>query len=371
MRSPGPTLSGPLPPAARPWALVVVLCLAASGVLDLLGAPSPFLFGALFAGMAQALTAAEPLVMPTPLFRLGQALIGVTIGALVQLSTLTRLATDWPSVLGVTLGTIVVSLVTGLLMAIHRDVSRTTGLFALIAGGASGIVAISRELGADDRVVTIVQYLRVVVVLLAMPVLATAVFHPPSGRGTLETAPTHWPVDLVFTAAAVLGGLVVVRVVRAPVANLLGPMVVAVALSASGVLGAVREPGPVESVAFALIGVAVGLRFTRASLRSIARLLPLTVLLIALVIAGCAGLGALLAATTGVDALTAYLATTPGGLFAVLALAADSGSDTTYVLAVQVIRVFAMLLVAPLLARALSRLGPSTATAEGSDGAGR
>ncbi len=55
------------------------------------------------------------------------------------------------------------------------------------------------------------------------------------------------------------------------------------------------------------------------------------------------------------DRLTAYLATTPGGLFAVLATAADSGSDVTYVLAVQVIRVFAMLLVAPLLARWLRR----------------
>ena len=54
---------------------------------------------------------------------------------------------------------------------------------------------------------------------------------------------------------------------------------------------------------------------------------------------------------TGVDRLTAYLATTPGGLFAVLATAADSGSDVTYVLAVQVIRVFAMLLFAPLLGR--------------------
>jgi membrane AbrB-like protein len=95
----------------------------------------------------------------------------------------------------------------------------------------------------------------------------------------------------------------------------------------------------------------VGLRFTRSSLRSIARLLPLATALILLVIAACGLLGLLLSAVTGVDRLTAYLATTPGGLFAVLATAADSGSDVTYVLAVQVIRVFAMLLVAPLLAR--------------------
>lgn len=66
-------------------------------------------------------------------------------------------------------------------------------------------------------------------------------------------------------------------------------------------------------------------------------------------------MGLVLSAVTGVDRLTTYLATTPGGLYAVLATAADSGCDVTYVLAVQVIRVFVMLLAIPLLARMLTR----------------
>lgn len=126
--------------------------------------------------------------------------------------------------------------------------------------------------------------------------------------------------------------MLVQRVVTAPATTLLGPMLVAVAISASGVLGQVSVPTALEDLGYALIGVRVGLRFTRASLRSIARLLPFATLLIIVVIAACAGLGLLPADVTGVDRLTAYLATTPGGLFAV-----------------QVIRVFAMLLLAPLL----------------------
>ncbi len=159
----------------------------------------------------------------------------------------------------------------------------------------------------------------------------------------------------MFVAVAVGVGLLLQRVVRAPATALLGPMVVAVAVSASGVLGAVAVPPALEQLGYALIGVRVGLRFTRASLRSIARLLPLATALIVAVIVACGLLGLLLSAVTGVDRLTAYLATTPGGLFAVLATAADSGSDVTYVLAVQVIRVFAMLLFAPLLGRWFSR----------------
>ena len=132
-------------------------------------------------------------------------------------------------------------------------------------------------------------------------------------------------------------------------------MLVAVAVSASGVLGTVAVPTALEQLGYALIGVRVGLRFTRASLRSIARLLPLACGLIVAVIVACGLLGLLLTRFTGVDPLTAYLATTPGGLFAVLATAADSGSDVTYVLAVQVIRVVVMLVMAPLLGLVLRR----------------
>lgn len=341
------------------WAVVIGLCIALSGLLGAFGVQSPFLFGALGAGMVHALVASRPVQMPIAPFRLGQALVGVTIGALVQVSTLSRLLTDWPSILGVTVGTLAISLGAGRLMALRDDVSTTTGLFALIAGGASGIVAISRELGADDRVVTIVQYLRVLAVLLSMPVLAAVVFHPATGQGRLSLPTTRWGPDLVFVVTSVAVGVALTRLLRAPAVALLGPLVIAVLVSASGLLGTVTVPGPIQDVGYALIGIAVGLRFTRESILSILRLLPLTVLLIGLVIAACAGLGFLLSWVTGVDPLTTYLATTPGGLFAVLALAAESGSDTTYVLAVQVIRVFAMLLAAPLLARWLTRGRPA------------
>ena len=71
----------------------------------------------------------------------------------------------------------------------------------------------------------------------------------------------------------------------------------------------------------------------------------------------CAGLGVLLAAVTGASALDGYLATTPGGVYAVLATATGSGADATFVLSVQVLRLFVMLLSAPLVARVLRRRG--------------
>jgi uncharacterized membrane protein AbrB (regulator of aidB expression) len=67
-------------------------------------------------------------------------------------------------------------------------------------------------------------------------------------------------------------------------------------------------------------------------------------------------MGLLLASATGQSALAGYLATSPGGLFAVLSIAVETDTSATFVLAVQVLRIFVMLLAAPGLAVLLSRL---------------
>jgi membrane AbrB-like protein len=104
-------------------------------------------------------------------------------------------------------------------------------------------------------------------------------------------------------------------------------------------------------LAFAVIGWQAGVRFTPESLRLVAGLLPAAVALIAAVVLVSAALGALLARLTGATPLEGYLATTPGGIYAVLATAISSGVDVAFVVAVQVLRVIVMLLVAPAAAR--------------------
>jgi membrane AbrB-like protein len=317
--------------------------------------PSAVLFASLLGGMAHALTSPTVFALPPWSFRVGQALIGVTIGALISLSALADLGSALVPVVLVTLATIGVSLVAGQVLAAHRDVSTVTGAFAMIAGGASGVVAVARELDADERVVTVVQYLRVFVVLVSLPLVTGVVFDPPHGRGSLTLAGASLPEDLAYVALALGLGLLIAHFVPISTATLLGPLAVAVAITATGWLGTPTVPLALQWLAYAVIGAQVGLRFTRASLASIARMLPLVLAIIVTMVAATAGLGALLAWTTPVDGLTAYLATTPGGLFAVLATAADSGSDVTYVMAVQLLRLILILAMVPALAAFLRR----------------
>jgi uncharacterized protein len=244
-------------------------------------------------------------------------------------------------------------------MRLQPGITPVTGAFAMIAGGASGITAMSRELGADDRMVAVLQYLRVLIIVVLMPVAATTLFGaaPGSGGPAVDDGDPGWAAGLLFSGACVLAGLPLARLLRIPVPALLGPMLLAAALDLSGLSRGAQVPTPLELAAFLVIGLTVGLNFTRDSLRTIGRALPLALVIILGLVVACAGLGAVLTATTEASALDAYLATTPGGLYAVLATARDGGADATFVLAVQVLRLFVMVLSAPLLARWLRRSG--------------
>ena len=200
---------------------------------------------------------------------------------------------------------------------------------------------------------TVVQYLRVFVVLVGMPLVTAIVFQPEHGHGTFSVGSEPLPEELLYTLLSLALGLGIARLVPISTATLLGPLLVAVVLTSTGWLGTPAVPIALQWLAYALIGVQVGLRFTRASLASIARMLPVVLLIIVGMVVATALMGALLAWLTPVDGLTAYLATTPGGLFAVLATAADSGSDVTYVMAVQLFRLLVILAFTPLLARLL------------------
>ena len=104
-------------------------------------------------------------------------------------------------------------------------------------------------------------------------------------------------------------------------------------------------------VGYMVIGWQAGVAFTRDALRAVGRLLPAAVGLIVVLDVATAGLGVVLADVAGLTPLEGYLATSPGGVYAVLATAVETGSNVTFIIAAQVVRILLMLFTAPLLAR--------------------
>ena len=337
------------------WLLLLTLTAAGSVAVGQAGIPGPALFAGLLAGVAWALTVRRPrLEVPGVAFTAAQAAIGVEIGLYLQVDTLRAVSSDWLPVAAVSLATLAVTIVAGILLARLTELDPPTASLGMVAGGASGIVAISRELGADDRLVPVMQYLRLLVIVVLSPLLARVVFgaHTTGGAGG-GGAPIVSLDGLALTVVGGAAGVGTARVLRLPAAALLGPMLLVGAVALTGALGDVLVPEALRQVAFAAIGLQVGLRFTRESVRH-ARdtLLPVLGAIIALIVA-CAGLGWVLAELSGVSQLDGYLATTPGGLYAVLATAVASGANATFVLAVQSLRLFVMVLAAPPIIRRL------------------
>jgi hypothetical protein len=336
------------------WTLLLLLTAAASGAVAVGGIPGPALFAGLVVGVGWALFGRGPkLDVPAPAFTAAQAVIGVQIGLYLQLDTLRAISGDWLPVAAVSLLTLVATLLAGLGLARVTKLDAPTASLGMVAGGASGIVAISRELGADDRLVAIMQYLRLLVIVMLVPLLASVAFGASTGGGD-DGTPIASVDGIALTVGGSIVGVLAARALRVPAGALLGPMIVVGALALTGAVEGVRVPEVLQQPAFAAIGLQVGLRFTPDSLRRARDTLLPVLASIVVLIAVCAALGWLLAELAGVSQLDGYLATTPGGLYAVLATAVASGANATFVLAVQSLRLFVMVLAAPPIIRRLA-----------------
>jgi uncharacterized protein len=301
-----------------------------------------------------------------------QGVLGVASGLLVrEIAPSTLSGSDWVAVLAVAIGTLVVCIAGGALLSMHRGISPLTGALSLVAGGSSGVVSIARELGGDDRVVAAVQYLRVAVITAAMPLVVAVVYGGTAAHASVAVASDSMPLifSLPRIAVIVVSGAAAGRVMRLPGAALLGPMAITIALEFGGLLEDLDVPVMLVQAAALLIVWQTVLTFNRESIRAIRRILPSALALIMVLNLVVAGFGVVLANVAGLSQLDGYLATSPGGIYAVLGTTIGSDSNVAFVMASQVIRVVLMLFAAPLVAQVFLRFTPSQR--RGSDGESR
>lgn len=332
------------------WLLLALIVTAVSTGLILVALPTPLLFGGLGGALIYALARpSAPLRLPGSWFKAGQAIVGVIVGSAVDWGTLTGLGARWLIVLLISVFALGVSVLVGSLLT-RRGASPATAAFASIAGGAIGLTAMADELGADSRVIAALQYLRLLVVLLTMPAVVTLLFGAfDQGAGT-GVITGNWPVDVPFVVFALAGGLMAGKLLRLPSPALLGPLLVAAPLTLLPYFDGAEVPVVLAGLGYLAIGVQVGLKFTLDSLKSISAMVPIALMTVVVTLLACAGLGWTLTLVTDATPLDAYLATTPGGIYAVMGTAAATGADVTFVAAAQILRMLIVLAIAPFMA---------------------
>ena len=148
----------------------------------------------------------------------------------------------------------------------------------------------------------------------------------------------------------VVAGLVASRLLKFSAGPLIIPMALGVLLQDVAGLKIVLPP-VLLAISYTMVGWTVGLRFTRPILLHAARALPAILGSMLALVAVCGGFAMLLVVFAGIDPLSAYLATSPGGADSVAIIAANSHVDVPFVMAMQAGRFIVVLLTGPALAR--------------------
>ncbi|ABW13913.1 putative ammonia monooxygenase [Parafrankia sp. EAN1pec] len=335
----------------------VIILVAATILMHLVHSPSPYLLGGLIGGAAFSLAFGAPWRFPEPARHFGMALIGVSAGALIDSDVIRRIASQPVEVLGGVAVTLVFSMATGLVLVLSPKVNLATAVFSSMAGAASGVSAMAKELDADDAIVSAVQYARVVVVVVSLslvaPILDRSGSLSPADRGPAAVEPVLWQ-SLVFTALCMGVGLLLAQVLSFSGSRLVVPMLLSMAV-ALVVSVPLAVPEPLLDLGYTITGLAVGFSFTAATIRLLIRLFPLVLVQLVLSVGGCAVIGIVFARAVGIPDLAGYLAMTPGGLPAVTAVAVQSGAEVGLVITMQLVRVFAAILSASLIGTLVRR----------------
>ncbi|WP_182876982.1 AbrB family transcriptional regulator [Microbispora sp. H10670] len=334
--------------------------------------PAPHLLVPMALGLCLALTGVMPDKAPRWANRVAQALLGVLLGTHLNPHALSDTAGAVVPLTTVTGAAVVMGVGAAAILARRAGVDRASATLGMVAGGSTAVVASAEELGADTRLVAFMQYLRVGLVAATAPVIIDWVAGgtgareaPVAGRewGRFVAGDHQW-VGLLLLAAVAALGVFLGRKTRLPCPALLGPMLLtALGTALVTLTGTLTEivpmdappayapAGALRTALFTLVGLDVGLRFTRHTLRRVRSLLPVLLALTAVVSGGCAVLAAGLARILDIPFSDAYLATTPGGINAVLTTAVVTDADVSLISGVQSFRLFLMALLAPLLVR--------------------
>ncbi|RPI80010.1 MAG: AbrB family transcriptional regulator [Desulfobacteraceae bacterium] len=322
-----------------------------------IGLPGGWLIGPLIVALLIGLFRSKRPQMPQPLLFSAQAVIGIILSGTFRPEILPGVLGHWFSILFVVAVTLFLSIIAGLILARISPINRETATLGTLPGGATSIIALSVDSKADTRLVALMQYTRVVLVVFSAAILARFVLHPTDAHSMPPAiilpvnllTPTPW-FHYSLTAIIALIGVFAGRLIRLPAGALLGPLILGIIANGLSLVLPVWPPG-VAQAAYILIGLYVGLLFDKTSLIQAGKLFPIIIANIVVLMIVCAATGKLLSILTKTSYLTGYLATTPGGMDSVAIVALGSGSDVSLVLAVQMVRLFAIILLGPLLAR--------------------
>ena len=251
--------------------------------------------------------------------------------------------------------TLVMASLVGFIVGLLVRVDNEEAIWGFLPGMAGAVIAMSHERGLDSRIVAFIQIVRLLSVIVVMSVISRLLIEGTPAAPSGGAAGALHPGVAVTLLVALCGPLAARFISFLPAAPTLVPLTIAASLQASGLI-TLALPSWLLIGTYFVLGAQVGLRFTPDLMRHALSIFMPIVLAAMGLMALCALSGVTLAWIVGTDVLTGMLATVPGSIETIAIIAINSKADVSFVMTLQVIRLFAVILAGPVVARALCRI---------------
>ena len=320
------------------------------------GLPLAWMIGAMLATCA-ASVAGMDLAVPKPLRAAMVVVLGLMLGSRFTPEVLVYLD-RWAISLAALVPHIIVSTAVGIwLLRRWGHLDRPTAYFTATPGGLSEMILVGTAMGGDGRVIALSHATRVLLVVSFLPVAFTALATGTGDRAAPVAVADILLRDWAWFAACVIGWPIAARL-KVPAAQLVGPMVLSAVVHLLA-FSAAAPPDLLVAVAQVVVGASIGVRFAGTEPRDMARTAAQAGVLTVVLVAVTLTTALILAATTGLDTRTLVLAFAPGGLAEMSLVALSLDLDAAFVAIHHIVRIFLIVVLAPLAFRVLLRPDPT------------
>ncbi|MEQ4538222.1 MAG: AbrB family transcriptional regulator [Billgrantia sp.] len=333
------------------FGLALTLICALSGALlaQAIGLPSAWLLGSMGASVLAALLK-WPVKFPLWLQNVTVFVIAINVGGALDIEALPALWRWLPSLLGMLLSLWLTFMAISWMLRRLGGFDKDSAFLAAYPGHLVLVLQVARNFTTDIHRITMLQSLRV---LSLVAILPAALHGMPLNEVNLHEAQTDWQAIPVIVIAA-LSGIVLAGWIRMPAALMIGAIVGATVASFAGFsFGSL--PVQAEHAILLLTGAMIGTRFVNADLRTLANILPVS--LLAVILALCLSAMAAFPISKLVDVPFGQLllAYAPGGAEVMAIIAMTIGYDPSFVGLHHVIRLLIMAIALPFFSQGVGR----------------
>jgi len=307
--------------------------------------PLPMLVGSLLAVGTAALALwrpfGRPVGAPQALRTVFVPVIGVAIGSAFHPGIGAEMARWWPSLLLLAAFLPVAHVAVFLVFRATGRIDPATAWYGAAPGGMIENVEMGLERGAEVRMLTMLQFLRLIVVILLVPLTFSVIEGHAvgsAGGAALPGAAAPAPAEAaLLAAAAVLGALAGIGA-RLPAGHVTGPILLSALLHVTGLVRAAPPQWIIEA-AQVVVGVSLGVRFAGMARAEFAAALGLACLNVAAVCGAALALAFAMHGALGQPAAAVFLAFAPGGLVEMGLIALSLNLSVAYVTVHHVARI--------------------------------